>query len=167
MHGLLRAATLTSLGHRLVAPPRRLYWRIFAPTRVGVRVIATIDDDSLNVILVRHAGGDRWYLPGGGVRRRELLADAAVRELREETGVEVASKDCRLASVHTSFFEGKSDHIVLYSTIAPRTWAHQTSSGEIADVAAFPIDDLPRQTSPGARRRLDELRHGASPDAVW
>lgn len=31
----------------------------------------------------------RWHLPGGRLEANELLADAAVREVREESGIEV------------------------------------------------------------------------------
>jgi len=43
------------------------------------------------VVVVRHRAGDATYhlLPGGGVTYRETLADAVVREAREETGLEV------------------------------------------------------------------------------
>jgi 8-oxo-dGTP pyrophosphatase MutT (NUDIX family) len=44
------------------------------------------------VLLVRHSYGDRrrWELPGGAVKRRERPLDAAVREVREELGVELS-----------------------------------------------------------------------------
>jgi len=42
------------------------------------------------VLLVRtHKWGDRWSMVGGKVRRNERLVDALLREVREETGLEV------------------------------------------------------------------------------
>jgi 8-oxo-dGTP diphosphatase len=43
-----------------------------------------------HVLLVARAGG-RWAFPGGRAKSGEALADAASRELREETGLEAIS----------------------------------------------------------------------------
>lgn len=52
------------------------------------------------ILLVRHlkpGAYDFWVAPGGGVRHRETLQDAVVREVREETGLEVEPR--RLAYI--------------------------------------------------------------------
>ena len=43
--------------------------------------------DDGRVLLVRHAKLDRWLQPGGHVEPRETPDEAAIREVREETGV--------------------------------------------------------------------------------
>jgi len=55
--------------------------------RIGARVLL-IDADG-QVLLVREpvADGTHWLAPGGGVEAGEQLADAAARELYEETGI--------------------------------------------------------------------------------
>ena len=46
-------------------------------------------DDANRVLLVRHAEGNDWTTPGGMIEPYELPADAAVREMWEETGLYV------------------------------------------------------------------------------
>lgn len=55
----------------------------------GVRVI--IFDDKRRILLVKqsHEGRDIWMVPGGGIEDGESAAQAAVREVREETGLDI------------------------------------------------------------------------------
>jgi 8-oxo-dGTP pyrophosphatase MutT (NUDIX family) len=46
-------------------------------------------DGQRRLLLARHAAGDVWSTPGGAVEPGESPAQAAVREAREELGVEV------------------------------------------------------------------------------
>ena len=65
----------------------RVYWFVARPTVVEVKCVVVHDDD---VLLVRHTYGHRsWDLPGGTVRRREVPAVAARREMREELGRQI------------------------------------------------------------------------------
>lgn len=78
----------TKLGQALVFPVPDM-----KPARrrlAGSRVLCLSERQML---LVRHvdprSGADYWVLPGGGRERGERFADTAVREVREETGVDV------------------------------------------------------------------------------
>lgn len=55
--------------------------------RIGARVL--LIDSAGHVLLVREpvANGTHWLAPGGGVEAGEQLAEAAARELYEETGI--------------------------------------------------------------------------------
>lgn len=50
---------------------------------VGVR------DDAGRLLLIHKIDNDRWALPGGGHDAGERITDTAVREVLEETGVQV------------------------------------------------------------------------------
>lgn len=56
--------------------------------RVRVAAIIVMDD---KILLVRHEKNDRtyWLLPGGGVEFGETLEQALVRELKEETNLDI------------------------------------------------------------------------------
>jgi len=50
---------------------------------------AIVTDSEGRILLHRRSDNDMWALPGGVMELGESLADCAVREVREETGLEV------------------------------------------------------------------------------
>lgn len=57
--------------------------------------------DDGRVLLVRHRKLGRWLQPGGHVEARETPDEAAVREVREETGVTMGIHDDYLPTADT------------------------------------------------------------------
>ena len=55
----------------------------------GVRAIVL--DDRKRMLLVRqhHDGKDIWMVPGGTIEEGESAADAALREVKEETNLDI------------------------------------------------------------------------------
>ncbi|GEA89730.1 NUDIX hydrolase [Cellulomonas cellasea] len=53
-------------------------------------VVAIVTDDEGRVLLIHKTDNDLWALPGGGHEIGESIADTVVREVKEETGYDVA-----------------------------------------------------------------------------
>ena len=52
--------------------------------------VVVVDASNQKIVLVKHSYGERkWGLPGGGLENGENPTDGAIREVREETGLEV------------------------------------------------------------------------------
>jgi ADP-ribose pyrophosphatase YjhB (NUDIX family) len=50
---------------------------------------AVVTDDQDRIVLIRRRDNDLWALPGGGMDVGESMAETVVREVKEETGIDV------------------------------------------------------------------------------
>lgn len=141
------------LGPKLSFRLAHVWWWLRRPVVMGVRIIVIRDGE---VLLVRHTYRPGWFFPGGMVNRREMLQDAARREAREETGVEVHSLE--LLGVYTSIARYVTDHVAAFVASAGDT--RGAPDHEIAEAAWFPLDALPPGVDPSVPRRLTELSSG-------
>lgn len=55
----------------------------------GVRVIVFDNEEKLLLVRQHHDGKDIWMAPGGGIEKGETAMQAAVREVKEETNLDV------------------------------------------------------------------------------
>lgn len=85
--------------------------------RVDVAYVLLFDETLEKVLMVRNKGDNSSYitLPGGAVEEGETLEEAAIREVKEETGVDV--KIDGLFSISEAFFEEKGHHAVFFTFI--------------------------------------------------
>lgn len=153
-----RATPLPGLIWRL----RQGWLGLARPFRLGVRTLVT--DGEGRILLVRHSYRPGWHFPGGGVRKWETLADAAIRETEEEAGVRLRRLD-RLIGVYANFGIGYCDHVALFAASDWRPVPHL--SVEIAEARFFSLDRMPSDLSPPTRRRLAEMFGGAAADEHW
>jgi 8-oxo-dGTP pyrophosphatase MutT (NUDIX family) len=131
----------------------RIYCFIFRPVCMGVRVMMIQDG---KVWLVRQTYTPGWFMPGGGLKKEETLDDAARREAHEETGAELGT--LTLLGAYSNFSGWKTDHNILF--LCTDFEFKGKPDGEIAELRAFPLNDLPNDLWPGHRRRLEEYQAG-------
>lgn len=132
---------------------RKIYQLLVRPINIGVRIMLIQDG---NVLLVRHVYQKGWFMPGGGMKRKETLEQAARRECREEVGVKM--KDVELFGIYFNYTEWKSDHIVLF--LSEDFSMTDVKDNEIAEKKFFPLNALPEALGRGHRRRLQEYESG-------
>jgi 8-oxo-dGTP pyrophosphatase MutT (NUDIX family) len=60
------------------------------PNSLVPAVSAVVVDDEGRILLHRRSDNEKWSIPGGRIELGETVAGAAVREVLEETGIEVA-----------------------------------------------------------------------------
>ncbi|GAA2239050.1 NUDIX domain-containing protein [Rarobacter faecitabidus] len=104
-----------------------------ADKRIIVAAVC-FQDDSGRVLTVRKRGTARFILPGGKLRPTEGLASAAVREVREELGLELALVDLAWLGTWTALAANEPDHHVIatvFSALLPGT---PRASAEIDEV---------------------------------
>ena len=142
---------------------RRIVLRVLRLRTTGVKVMLFNEADEL--LLIRNAYGDsgQYLLPGGGVSRRESPAAAAIREVREEIGIELD----RVEPVWTykSNSEGKRDTIHLFKA---KTSARPEIDGrEVIEARFFALGALPSRVSPATLRRIKEISGERPIDGRW
>jgi 8-oxo-dGTP pyrophosphatase MutT (NUDIX family) len=56
-------------------------------------VSAIVTDAQDRILLILRTDNGYWSIPGGGLKPGESIADATVREVREETGIDCQRND--------------------------------------------------------------------------
>jgi ADP-ribose pyrophosphatase YjhB (NUDIX family) len=115
-----------------------------------------------SILLVRQRYGERyWSLPGGSMEPGESVDQAAVREVKEETGLDV--RLTRLVGVYSKPAEGALA-VCFEAQVVGGSVSEATD--EVVECRYYPADDLPEPIRAHLRERVADWRQRA-PRAVW
>lgn len=153
----IRASDVPRLALRVIVEVAGLFGGRYRRIE-GAHLIVTDADGRILVVRTTYLGRE-WMLPGGRVERDERPHDAAVRETREETGIEATVR--RLVAVDASDRDGVS---FIYAA-SPSGGELEPQLGEIAEVGWV---DRAEIADSGSRlhRLLTAIESVGTPDGV-
>lgn len=141
----------------------------------GVQVVAALLRRGDQIVLVqeRRDGQEAWSLPGGGVERGELLTEALIREVNEETGLRLATVGPLAFLVNTT---SKQYPSTVALTFDCSDWsgdiAVQDPDHKIIGAVMLPLNEAKQllASSTAARPEIEPVLaylNGASTSQLW
>jgi 8-oxo-dGTP pyrophosphatase MutT (NUDIX family) len=125
-----------------------------------------IENDAGEILMIQRSDNGNWAIPGGAIDLGESVGEAAIRETREETGI-----DCEITGIvgiytdpkHIIFYTSNNEarqefSIVLTARAIAGTPTTSSESTVVAWVAKSDLDDL--QMDRSMRRRIEHYRQG-------
>ena len=141
---------------------------VYLDPKVAVGTIIRVDDPrGAGVVLVRRAiepGYGLWVFPGGYVDQGEAVTAAAIREAREESGLDIRIDS--LLNVYS--YGGRSPIIVVDSAIV--TGGDLCADDECLEARVFLRDEIPwdalafRSTTEALRQYFESVSRTSPPD---
>jgi 8-oxo-dGTP pyrophosphatase MutT (NUDIX family) len=121
---------------------------------------AVILDTAGRVLMVKHSYGRlNWELPGGAAEANESPVETALREVREETGLEVVAK------YTANVYYDTAEDFVHFVFVCDRVDASAEPRPDLAEITAcgfWPVDRLPRPISTFTVQRIKDALTGKS-----
>ena len=121
-----------------------------------IGAFGVIINENNEVLLCHRRDKDLWDIPGGMVVRGESPWEGAVREVKEEVGLDV--EIVRLVGVYSK----KKKNDVIFSFLCKICGGEISLTDEADMVAYFPIDDLPKNLSPKHVERIMDAKQGVA-----
>jgi ADP-ribose pyrophosphatase YjhB (NUDIX family) len=103
-------------------------------------VNVVVVNDAGEMLMIRRTDNDNWAVPGGAIDLGESVAQAAVRETREESGIE-----CEITGIVGIYSDPK--HVLLY-----------TSNGEVRQEFSIVLTAQPLSGQPTPSSESSEVR---------
>jgi 8-oxo-dGTP diphosphatase len=131
---------------RLPGPLRRAAVHAGAPSYT-VGTVAVLRRPAGGVVFVDQRHSDGWALPGGLLRRGEPAAEALVREVCEEIGLDLATTELPVPLAAVSARARRVD-VVFVVDVPDDAAVRAADAAEVRSVAWFALDALPDVTEP-------------------
>jgi len=137
------------------------------PTCIIPAASAVVGDDQGRLLLAKRTDNDLWTIPGGAMQPGESIVETAVREVKEETGIDV--EVVSLVGIYSN-----PQHVVEYSDGEVRQQfsvcfacrpigGELASSDETSEVGYFSPDDIETMdVHPSIRLRIQHYLEGRS-----
>ena len=103
-------------------------------------VNVVVVNDAGEILMIRRTDNDNWAVPGGAIDLGESVAQAAVRETLEESGIE-----CAITGIVGIYSDPK--HVILY-----------TSNGEVRQEFSIVLTARPLSGQPTPSSESSEVR---------
>jgi ADP-ribose pyrophosphatase YjhB (NUDIX family) len=110
-------------------------------------VNVVVVNDAGEILMIRRTDNDNWAVPGGAIDLGESVRQAAVRETKEESGI-----DCEITGIVGIYSDPK--HVILY-----------TSNGEVRQEFSILLTGRPLSGEPTPSDESKEV-HWVSPSDV-
>jgi 8-oxo-dGTP pyrophosphatase MutT (NUDIX family) len=139
------------------------------PNNLVVAASAVVTDDRGRILLQRRVDNDLWALPGGGMDMADSLPGTAVREVKEETGLDVeitglvgTYTDPRHIIAYSNGEVRRQFNVCFTARVVGGTLAISDESSELRFVEPSEVDALPMHHT--QRLRIEHfLEHRATP----
>ncbi len=121
--------------------------------------------ENKKILLTRRLGVEAWCLPGGRVEAGESVAQAAIREAHEETGLEIQLT--RLVGIYyVPHWKYGDNHEVLFAA-TPTGGTLLPQPSEVSEEGFFDPMHLPEPLLWWHRQRIMDAINGVGGSVVW
>lgn len=110
---------------------------------------AVITNSENKVLLIKREDLEAWALPGGNIERNETPEEACIREVKEETGINISVD--KINGIYIRTIPGLKDVTFVYKATAGKYTKLEIDEKEVLDIGWFNIGSLPNHTLTGIR----------------